>query len=55
MTTLSSQQNLLDQLVRLRLPAFRQALEAQFAKPQYDELSFEERLLLLVETEVLQR
>lgn len=55
MTTLSSQQNLLDQLVQLRLPGFRQALKAQFANPQYDELSFEERLSLLVETEVLQR
>ena len=55
MTTLSSHQHLLDQLAQLRLPAFRQALEAQLATPQYDELSFEERLSLLVETEVLQR
>jgi len=45
----------MDQLVRLRLPAFRQALEAQLVTPQYDELSFEERLSLLVEAEVLQR
>lgn len=55
MTTQSSHQVLLDQLAKLRLPAFRQALEAQLAQPQYDELSFEERLTLLVETEVLQR
>jgi DNA replication protein DnaC len=55
MTTLSSHQHLLDQLAQLRLSAFRQALEAQFAAPQYDGLSFEERLALLVETEVLQR
>jgi len=55
MTTQSSHQVLLDQLAKLRLPAFRQALEAQLAQPQYDELSFEERLALLVETEVLQR
>lgn len=55
MTTTSSRQNLLDQLAQLRLPAFRQALEAQFSAPQYDELSFEERLALLVETEMLQR
>ena len=55
MTTLSSHQHLLDQLAQLRLPAFRQALEAQLAAPLYDELSFEERLSLLVETEVLQR
>jgi DNA replication protein DnaC len=55
MTTTSTRQNLLDQLAQLRLPAFRQALEAQFSDPQYDELSFEERLALLVETEMLQR
>ena len=55
MTTQTSRQHILDQLVRLRLPAFRQALEAQLATPQYDELSFEERLSLLVEAEVLQR
>lgn len=55
MTTTSTRQNLLDQLAQLRLPAFRQALEAQFTAPQYDELSFEERLALLVETEMLQR
>ena len=55
MTSVSTRQILLDQLAALRLPAFRQALEAQFASPQYDELSFEERLALLVEQEQLQR
>ncbi|MDH5605982.1 MAG: IS21-like element helper ATPase IstB [Anaerolineae bacterium] len=52
---MSSRQVLLDQLALLRLSAFRQGLEAQFASPQYDELSFEERLALLVEQEVVQR
>jgi DNA replication protein DnaC len=52
---MSSRQTLLDQLALLRLSAFRQGLEAQFASPQYDELSFEERLTLLVEQEVVQR
>ena len=52
---MSSRQVLLDQLALLRMPAFRQAMEAQFASPHYDELSFEERLALLVEQEFLQR
>ena len=55
MSSVSTRQILLDQLATLRLPAFRQALEAQFASPHYDELSFEERLALLVEQEHLQR
>ena len=55
MSSVSIRQNLLDQLAALRLPAFRQALEIQFASPHYDELSFEERLALLVEQEHLQR
>ena len=55
MSTISTRQTLLDQLAALRLSAFRQALEAQFASPLYDELSFEERLALLVEQEHLQR
>jgi len=55
MSSVSIHQILLDQLAALRLPAFRQALEAQFASPHYDELSFEERLALLVEQEHLQR
>jgi len=52
---MSSRQVLLDQLALLRMSAFRQGLEAQFASPMYDELSFEERLALLVEQEVVQR
>jgi DNA replication protein DnaC len=52
---MSSRQVLLDQLALLRMPAFRQAMEAQFASPHYDELSFEERLALLVEQEFLHR
>jgi len=55
MSSVSTRQILLDQLAALRLPAFRQALENQFASPLYDELSFEERLALLVEQEHLQR
>ncbi len=55
MSSISTRQILLDQLAALRLPAFRQALEAQFASPLYDELSFEERLALLVEQEHFQR
>jgi DNA replication protein DnaC len=55
MSSISTRQILLDQLAALRLPAFRQALEAQFASPHYDELSFEERLALLIEHEHLQR
>ena len=52
---MSSRQVLFDQLAQLRLSAFRQGLEAQFASPQYDALSFEERLTLLIEQEVVQR
>ena len=55
MSSVSTRQILLDQLATLRLPAFRQALEDQFASPHYAELSFEERLALLVEQEHLQR
>jgi len=52
---MSSRQVLYDQLALLRMPAFRQGLEAQFASPQYDQLSFEERLALLIEQEYVQR
>jgi len=48
-------QTLLDNLTKLRLPAFREALEAQLANPQYAELPFEERISLLVDEECLQR
>lgn len=46
---------LLDQLLRLRLPAFREGLRQQQANPKYAELSFEERLSLLVEAECTRR
>jgi DNA replication protein DnaC len=48
-------QSLLNGLDRLRLSAFRTALEEQLANPQYDPLPFEERLLLLVDRECQQR
>ena len=48
-------QPLLDQLSILRLSAFRQALEEQLANPRYAELSFEERLGLLVDHECTHR
>jgi len=48
-------QPLLDKLTRLRLPAFRAALEEQLHNPQYTELSFEDRLGLLVDCECTHR
>jgi DNA replication protein DnaC len=48
-------QTLYTQLLELRLPAFRQALQEQQANSQYTELAFEERLALLVEQECTQR
>ena len=48
-------QPLLDKLVRLRLPAFRAALEEQLHNPQYADLSFEDRLGLLIDRECLHR
>ena len=44
-------QPLLDKLVQLRLPAFRDGLQEQLANPKYAELAFEERLALLVDRE----
>jgi DNA replication protein DnaC len=52
---MSTRQTLLDQLAILRLPAFREALEQQFASPDYDQLPFEERLALLVDHECVRR
>jgi len=52
---MSTRQTLLDQLVILRMSAFREALEQQFASPDYDQLPFEERLALLVEHECVRR
>lgn len=52
---MSTRQILLDQLAVLRLPAFREALEQQFASPDYDQLPFEERLALLVDHECVRK
>lgn len=48
-------QTLYDQLLELRIPAFRQALQDQQSNPKYAELTFEERLALLVEHECTRR
>jgi DNA replication protein DnaC len=48
-------QTLLDKLLQLRLPAFREGLRQQSSNPQYADLTFEERLLLLVEQECTRR
>jgi DNA replication protein DnaC len=48
-------QPLLDKLARLRLPAFRAALEEQLHNPQYTDLPFEDRLGLLVDRECTHR
>ena len=48
-------QPLLDKLTQLHLPAFRRGIEEQLNNSKYAELSFEERLSLLVDLEVLQR
>jgi len=48
-------QALYNQLLQLRLPAFRNALREQQANPQYSDLTFEDRLSLLVEAEYTQR
>ena len=45
-------QPLLDKLVQLHLPAFREGLQEQLNNPKYAELAFEERLALLVDLEV---
>lgn len=48
-------QPLLDKLTLLHLPAFRRGIEEQLSNSKYAELSFEERLSLLVDLEVLSR
>ncbi len=48
-------QPLLDKLSQLRLPAFRAALEEQLQSPHYADLSFEERLGLLIDRECTHR
>ncbi|MCJ7622740.1 MAG: IS21-like element helper ATPase IstB [Anaerolineaceae bacterium] len=45
----------MEKLLQLRLPAFREGLREQISNPQYSELSFEERLLLLVDLEYIRR
>jgi DNA replication protein DnaC len=48
-------QPLLEKLAALKLTGFRTALEEQYENPQYAELSFEERLGLLVDVETTRR
>jgi DNA replication protein DnaC len=48
-------QTLLDKLLQLRLTAFREGLREQSSNPHYADLSFEERLLLLVDLECTHR
>ena len=50
-----SDQPLFDKLLQLRLPAFREGLRQQQANPQYAELTFEERLSLLMDRECTRR
>jgi DNA replication protein DnaC len=46
---------LFDKLLQLRIPAFRAGLQEQQSNPQYAELSFEDRLTLLVDLECTRR
>lgn len=48
-------QPILEKLAQLHLPAFREGLKEQLNNPQYAELSFEERLALLVDREFTSR
>ena len=48
-------QPLIDKLTLLHLPAFRKGIEEQLANPHFADLSFEERLSILVDLELLQR
>lgn len=48
-------QPLMDKLTLLHLPAFRKGIEEQITNPQYADLSFEDRLSILVDLEILQR
>jgi len=45
----------MQKLTRLRLPGFREGLEQQWESPHYSELSFEERLGMLVDLECARR
>jgi DNA replication protein DnaC len=42
-------------LTLLHLPAFRKGIEEQIANPRYADLTFEDRLSILVDLEILQR
>ncbi len=44
-------QPLLEKLTRLRLPGFRAGLQEQWESPHYAELTFDDRLGLLVDLE----
>ena len=48
-------QPLFDQLSQLKLAGFREALKEQMANSKYSDLSFEERLGLLIDHEVTLR
>jgi DNA replication protein DnaC len=48
-------QTLYEQLTKLHLPAFRNALREQQTNPDYNSLPFEDRLSLLVDAECTQR
>ena len=48
-------QPLLDKLIQLHLPSFREGLLEQLRNPQYNDLAFEERLALLVDLECTHR
>ncbi len=48
-------QPLMDKLTLLHLPAFRRGIEEQLNSSKYADLSFEERLAMLVDLELLQR
>jgi DNA replication protein DnaC len=48
-------QTLMEKLLQLHLPAVRDGLREQISNPQYAQLSFEDRLLLLVELECNRR
>ena len=48
-------QPLLERLTILRLPAFRAGLEEQLHNPRYADLTFEDRLAILVDLEITRR
>jgi len=48
-------ETLMEKLLQLKIPAFREGVRQQRENPQYAELPFEERLLLLVDLECARR